>query len=864
MIRLLVVLAVLAATGAAPPARAADAPPAESGVLTRAPAVVEAAEPEYPAAAREEGVTGQVTLELEISAEGDVTDAVVTVPGGHGFDEAAVAAAHRLRFSPAEIDGKPAAVRIEYRFTFSLAPPPAAVAAAPEAPPVNLRGQVLERGTRLPVVAALVQAGALTTYTDRSGRFELAGVPDGPVKVLVTDPAHARFESEETVEPGKATEVRYWMRRTALEEPEAVVTGTREKREVSHVAISAGEIRRVPGVSGDAVKVIQNLPGVARPIGGSGALVVRGGNPRDTRVYVDGHEVPQIFHFGGLTSVYSSELVRDVEFEAGNFGVRYGRAIGGRVNLVTRDPGERTHALADANLYHATALLEGRPSEEVGMALSARRSYADALITAASRQVQDGPTVSVAPRYYDLQGKVAWRASDEDTLRLDVFGSDDRMVLAGVPTRGLRDISVLSYGSRFWATALRLDHRAGERTRLLVDVGGGWTRFSTQVGDFFADDETVVNGTLRAEVHQELTSRLRLVTGVDGSWYPRARLEVTAPPIPPPGEVSDPNAESRRFARTLHGHEAGAFAEAQVRLADGLVLVPGIRADVHRGLASLAWVDPRVAARWQLGSDTALKAAAGLYHQAPPLVYMTEEWGNPALTQEGAWQYSVGGEHRVGGRVFLDLQLYYKRLFDLALPSDAVIERDGERVPERFRSAGTGTAYGAELLVRWDPDGRFFGWVAWSLSRSRRGQHVSGGRLEAEGDAFDQPSNLVAVGTWELPELLRGLSAGFRLRHTSGNPYEAVGASIYDADSDRYTGVRTGSPTDRLPAFFQLDVRADKRWTYQKWTFAAYLEIQNVTARRNPEAVSYNFDYSQRGYVTGLPLFPAFGLRAEY
>ena len=95
-------------------------------------------------------------------------------------------------------------------------------------------------------------------------------------------------------------------------------------------------------------------------------MIVRGGNARDTRVYVDGEEVPAVFHFGGLTSIYSSELLKDVEFEAGNFGVRSGRAIGGRVNLVTRDPGERTHALADANLYHATALYEGRPSEDRG------------------------------------------------------------------------------------------------------------------------------------------------------------------------------------------------------------------------------------------------------------------------------------------------------------------------------------------------------------------------------------------------------------------------------------------------------------------------------------------------------------------
>ncbi len=272
---------------------------------------------------------------------------------------------------------------------------------------MNFLGRVLERGTRLPVVGAMVEASGQLTYTDGEGRFALAGLADGAVQVVVTDVDHARLESEETIEPGKATEVTYWLQRTSSQgEYEAVVVGEREEKQVSHVAIAAGEIRRVAGVSGDAVKVIQNLPGMSRSFM-SGEMIVRGGNARDTRVYVDGEEVPAVFHFGGLTSIYSSELLKDVEFEAGNFGVRSGRAIGGRVNLVTRDPGERTHALADANLYHATALYEGRPSEDLGIAIAARRSYADAVVTRALESMDDAPGVSAAPRYYDLQLKAA-------------------------------------------------------------------------------------------------------------------------------------------------------------------------------------------------------------------------------------------------------------------------------------------------------------------------------------------------------------------------------------------------------------------------------------------------------------------------
>jgi TonB family protein len=856
-------LALLAAGAFPAGAAAADAP---QGVLTRAPAVVAPAEPEYPAEARAQGLAGAVTLELELSEQGEVTEALVTVPAGHGFDEAALAAARRLRFSPAEIDGRPAAVRIEYRFTFTPGEPPAPAEAAREPAPANLRGRVLEMGTRLPLAAALVEAAGRSTYTDRDGRFELS-VPVGEIEVEVSDASHARYRVVESVLEGKVTEVAYWLLRDGRAANETVVTGQRERREVTHQAIAAGEIGRVAGISGDTVKVIQNLPGVARAPFGSGQLVVRGGNARDTRVYVDGLPVPEVFHFGGLTSIYSSELLQEVEFQAGNFGAGSGRAIGGRVNLVTRDPGERTHAVGDVNLYQATALWEGRPTPDLGLAVAARRSYADAVIRQALERSSDAPGVSVAPQYYDLQAKAAWKASSRDTLRLDLFGSSDRMVLTHVDTGDLSNLDALRYGNQFYKGNLRWDHRLSDDTRIRVALGGGWQEVVAQVGDYYTETDDLWSTTFRAEVRHRLLPSLSLTAGADGEWYPRARVEVTAGSLGTPGQITSSTGvltSPTRFRSNLDGEEAGAFVEALWEPLRWLHVVPGLRADLHRSVASLAWVDPRLAVRADAGERTVLKGAVGLYHQAPPLPYLTAEWGNPGLLPEGAWQYSLGLERRLGAHASLDLEGYYKRLFHLALPTSAVVVRGGQEVPQHFVSGGSGEAYGLEVLLRWDPDGRLSGWIAYSLSRARRDQSVSGGRLQREGDAYDQPHNLVAVGTVELPELWAGLSAGFRLRYTSGNPFERIRSAVYDVDGDTYQPVVTGRADSRMPAFFQLDLRADKKWTFRRWILSAYLEVQNATNRKNPEFPAYSFDYSKQGWVSGLGLFPAFGVRAEY
>ena len=48
----------------------------------------------------------------------------------------------------------------------------------------------------------------------------------------------------------------------------------------------------------------------------------------------------------------------------------------------------------------------------------------------------------------------------------------------------------------------------------------------------------------------------------------------------------------------------------------------------------------------------------------------------------------------------------------------------------------------------------------------------------------------------------------------------------------------------------------------QEW-LSAYLDVQNVYNRANPEGLQYSFDYSKSAVAAGLPLLPVLGLRGE-
>ena len=69
--------------------------------------------------------------------------------------------------------------------------------------------------------------------------------------------------------------------------------------------------------------------------------------------------------------------------------------------------------------------------------------------------------------------------------------------------------------------------------------------------------------------------------------------------------------------------------------------------------------------------------------------------------------------------------------------------------------------------------------------------------------------------------------------------------------------------SERLPPFHQLDLRLDKRWVRKSYQFSIYLDVQNVYNSPNTEAIQYNFNFTSRQPVTGIPILPSVGLRAE-
>ena len=832
--------------------------------LTRPPAVERFVEAPYPPEAEAGKLEGRVVLSIDISATGEVTRAEVVEPAGHGFDEAALAAIRQFRFTPAEIDGKPGPVRITYAYDFVLRP---AEAQVKQEGPVNFSGRVLERGNRKPLAGAEVALPAvgMSTVTDARGEFSFRDVPPGSVQVVITASEFQRFETSERIDPGQQTRATYHALRTFFSAYETVVRGAREKKEVSQTTLSLQEIQRIPGTTGDALKVVQNLPGVARPPLNGGLIVIRGTSPRDSGIFLDGERIPLLFHFGGLTAVYNSELLDAVDYLPGNFSPYYGGVVGGVVDVKSRNPKtDGFHGVLEVNAYNANVVLETPITDTLSIAAAYRRSYIDLILPLFLKD--DSPSFTVAPRYDDAQLKLTWKPNGKNTFQMLGLHSQDALQLitkssvAADPTLG-RD-----FKNETGFNQLRLRHTfVDEKWR--VDTIGGFDRTEVDLNIGGQRGLTLGASTWAVRSTGELRLAQWITPAIGVDWtYSHGTVRAALGQAPREGEPSyfGPTRQILYADSPFWQSQLGLWTELRLRPFQSLLIIPGVRMDIvtiRLQRTPLLTADPRLAVRWTVLPEVlTLKMGIGLYH-APPSLQAGEvdtTFGNPDLGSHYALQNSLGAEWNIRPDLLLSVEGFYNRLWDIPVSTSALIERNGQLVPQNLVNEGRGRIYGFELLFRQALTRRLFGWIAYTLSRSERIDHPgSNWRLFD----FDQTHVLTAIASYKLGA---GWEIGTRFRYATGNPRTPVVGAVKDDLTDTYVPLYGTVNSNRLPSFAQLDVRIDKVWVFDNWSLDLYLDIQNVTNTRSTEGTQYNYNYSQSARFEGLPIVPILGIKGTW
>jgi TonB family protein len=876
-----------------PPEEPDEAEPRKPVVVE--PKLVQFHEAQYPKEAQEKGLQAEVLLHLTLDKTGKVTAVKVVEPAGHGFDEAAQAAAMQFVFEPATRNGKPVSVIVPYRYRFELKPVTPEEAPPPPPPTTgNLEGKVYIAGTDIPLVGAEVVVvapdGKETRLTsDDQGKWSLVDLPPGEYTVRVNSAGYEPTENVETVTAGEVVGITYRIA-PEVEGLEVTVKGERPPREVTRRTIERREIARIPGTGGDALRSIQNLPGVARPPGLAGLLIVRGSSPRDTQTFIDGANVPLIYHFGGLSSTVPTEMLDRIDFYPGNFSAKYGRVMGGIVDVALREPnikcngpyGKKSdekgcyHGLAEFDLIKGRAMLEGPilGSEDWTFAMAAQRSWFDVWLKPVLKEA--GAGVTTAPIYYDYQVIAENKPDRNSRLSLRALGADDRVEIL-ITDPAAEDPAFggnITFRTASHSGQVLYETELDRNVNLNSMFSVGKTELEFSVGSLLAFYIDYYPIQMRNEFGWKLVKGVTLNAGMDFLVAPYD-ISVRAPQPPREGEP-DPGPFAAR--PPIETSEKGTifrpawYLEGELQPTRRLRVVPGLRLDYARDSGRADW-SPRINARYDIVPSTAAdededlalagkrhlrttaKGGVGLYYQPPDFQETNEVYGTPGIGSNRAIHYALGIEQELSKQVELSVEGFYKDL-------DSLVARAPSGAGFAYGNSGDGSVIGLETLLKYKPDKRFFGWVAYTLSRSVR--RDAPGEEEYLFD-FDQTHNLILLGSYRLA---RGWEFGARFRVVSGNLETPVVrapelTSLYSSDGAAYAAIQ-GDRTERLPLFHQLDLRIDKRWQFEYWRFATYLDVQNVYNNRAVEGTNYNYNYSQRSRIRGVPILPSIGVRGEF
>jgi TonB family protein len=861
--------AIIAAAAVAALLLIAHGGAASAEQLTKPPKLIHFVDAVHPES--ESTRTATVVLAIDIDARGQVSKVEVAESAGGAFDRAAIEAARQFVFEPAEIDGKATPVRILYAYRFTEK-----TELVPLGPQVNFEGVIEERFSKRPLAGVRVElAGTHTaTLTGSDGAFRFEDVPLGTHTVVVSGANLISVSTEETFAEHERTSVVYLVeeKEEGVDE-ETIVRAARIRRDAAQVTIATEEARRIPGTQGDTLKVLQNLPGVARSALGSGEIVVWGSAPRDTRIYVDGVEIPVLYHLGGLRSTINSDLVKSVELVPGAYGAEHGRGLGGLVSVETKPlPTEGIHGYAGADALDASALVSAALGD-LRIAAAGRYSYLDRLLSGIV--APDIGDIFPIPRYDDYQLKASLRLREGEDVSLFAMGSNDRLRRT-IDSRDPNARRSERVDLDFYRASLRYTRILDSGASFAVVPSIGWDdaeRRST-FGRVPADLSIAsLRYGLRASYRERITSFATISMGADvlGTRSHVMRSgSITLPPregdVTVFGQAPGDDINSDDFHIEIV--DVAPYVHAELALGP-LTISPGLRLDAFLldgdrlsppspGAPTIGFsrmsptIEPRIAARLRLTDEIGVSAAAGSYHQAPEPEELSAVFGTPTLGLAQGIHASLGATVRFTRSLSLDTIAFYKHLSDLVTRS---------RMPtplaaQALAQAGTGQSYGAQVLLRQQMAEGVFGWLSYAISRSER-QDAPDAQVRLFD--FDQTHVLAVVASWEIGDwVLSG-----RVRYATGYPRTPVTGALYDARDDQFQPIFGAQNSIRIPAFFQADLRAEYAIPLDAATLRIYVDLENVTYRKNPEEIIYNHDYSTRSYITGLPFLAVVGARVE-
>ena len=698
---------------------------------------------------------------------------------------------------------------------------------------LTVSGYVVDRENRETIIGATVSVKetAKGVATDVNGYFQITGLSNGNLTLVFN---HVSYEPSEkkivlnnkglVLEETELEPKVNMLNEISVIQVRPDEVGDKEI-ETGQVELTPKAIQSIPSARNDVFRAVKYLPGIESAGPFSPLYSVRGGDPGENKVILDGITIYNPYHFNTASGIFNVQTIKNVDMLIGGYGAEFGGSNSSIMYITTKEGNKNElHGELYPSLMQTKLILEFPAGKDASMMIGGRYFY----------DFQSAFVLYNNSYFYDFNISYSNRLNNKNWLGVKLFYSKDKTTYEFGKFMGYlyKTFDLEVYKNIDMGLDNRWDNLAA--TVYYKKILTPSVHFNTQIyysrhsssnysylNMLFELDSSDVN--VRLKYNTLFKSRIhdlcgKTVFNIKAGMHNNIQtgFEYNTYLFENAAELNDIDKGSEKRVPD----QMNAFIEDKIKLGP-VIFRPGIRITKY-SLYENIYPEPRINAVIKLSPGFSLKGAYGVYHQYIINMNTQEYEVNQFLDYyyplknikpSKSIHYITGFEQKVSKNLNLNFDLYYKDIvrtytFDLN-QSESETYTFSDRVQE-----GNGKAYGMEIMLKGNID-RFSGWIGYTLSRSERSfPHIMDGKTFLFD--YDRTHSVNLLLNYQVNEKL-SYSTTFLLM--SGNPrtietifqdyfyYDPLTGSLefYPLSESSYKN------NARLPMVMEWDIGLQKR-----------------------------------------------------
>ena len=602
-------------------------------------------------------------------------------------------------------------------------------------------GYLIDADTKETLIGATVYLSDKGTgvITDRYGYFQLAGIPKGEHLLRLSYVGYETLEIKIEIKDKGIALPDIEMKPQSVNIEEVTIAASSISKaadrqiETSMIELTPQMIQSIPTARNDVFSAIKFLPGIDRTEPFSPLFTVRGGDPGENAVLLDGVMIYNPYHSSMSSGIFNTQTIKSVDMLVGGFGAEFGGRNSSVMYISTKD-GDRSglHGEIEPSTFHSKAFFEF-PVGDKGSAVIAGRYFFDIVpyfimhtksyfydynfsytcrlnprhrLTGKYFQAHDRNVIDMNTFYQYIDNTIGWNMyEDFSFIMTDKWTNRAATLIHNwslSPAVFIR--SQIYYSSHSSRNISNFDYRLPE----VIDGDSTFTNIHLMTSSEFKN--RISDLSIKTRINYSLARFNTLTAGVeynDYSFRNSAVINLTSQ-----GQLKHKPCQW------------SIFAENKLEIGP-LKLRPGVRSVNYD---NKEWLhEPRVNLVLTLPDEFKLRSAWGLYHQYVISMNTNEIEMNQSVDyyfpltnyKPGkSVHYIVGLDKQLNPATVISLDLYYKDIqrvytFDVNQADTKVIT-----LSDKLQQ-GSGNAYGAELILKGSKN-NLSGWCSYGLSWANR------------------------------------------------------------------------------------------------------------------------------------------------